>query len=258
MAERAQNLVFDEVAELYAVARPSYPPELIADLIADAGLCPGARLLELGAGPGNASVLFADRGFLLYCLEPGASLAEVLRRRLAHDPHATVVATTFEAWPEQPHAFDLVFAAQSIHWIDPAVRFTKAARVLKPGGVLALFANVPSHDASPAHAAIDAAYGEHATDMANPWWQSSGTMFADLFAAAPQFGPATSRSYSSRRRYSTAQYLDLLRTYSDHRMLPPDQHDALLTAIATAIDRHGGELAIEYTTSLTWARTERS
>lgn len=41
---REQRFVFDEVAELYARARPSYPQELIEDLIREADLRPGARV----------------------------------------------------------------------------------------------------------------------------------------------------------------------------------------------------------------------
>jgi SAM-dependent methyltransferase len=254
MSDRVQSLVFDEVAELYARARPSYPAEFVADVIAAAALRPGSRVLEIGAGPGNASVLVAGRGFDLVCLEPGAALAAVARRRLAHDRNAAVETTTFEAWPEQPRSFDLVFAAQSIHWVDPAARLAKPARVLKPGGVLALIANVPTHDASPAHAEIDAAYEAHAPGTTNPRWRASGFAFDDLFAAERGFQPAETRRYRWHQRYSTEQYLDLLQTYSDTRMLPPERYAALLGAIETAIDRHGGELEIEYTTTLTWAR----
>ena len=59
--DRPQRFVFDEVAELYARVRPSYPSGLIDDLIREARLQPGARVLELGAGPGNASMLLAGR-----------------------------------------------------------------------------------------------------------------------------------------------------------------------------------------------------
>jgi SAM-dependent methyltransferase len=251
---RPQRFVFDEVAELYARVRPSYPSALIDDLIREARLQPGARVLELGAGPGNASVLFAGRGFRLTCLEPGAHLATILRERLASEPGATVVMTTFEAWPEEPHAFDLVFAAQSFHWIDPAVRFAKAARVLKPGGTLAIFANGPEHDISPAHDGIQAAYVAHGRSVGIPNWVRRDTTFEDLFVDQPAFEKPQSRSYPWRASYGTASYLDLLRTQSDHRLMEPEQLDRLLTAIAAAIDGCGGILEIEYTSVLTWSR----
>ena len=252
--DRPQRFVFDEVAELYARVRPSYPSALIDDLIREARLQPGARVLELGAGPGNASVLLAGRGVRLTCLEPGAHLAAILRERLASEPDATVVTTTFEAWPEEPHAFDLVFAAQSFHWIDPAVRFAKAARALKPSGTLAIFANGPEHDASPAHEGIHAAYAAHSDGPGIPTWVRRDTTFDDLFADQPAFEKPRSRSYRWRANYGTASYLDLLRTQSDHRLMSPEKLDLLFTAIAAAIDGCGGALEIEYTSVLTWSR----
>lgn len=178
----------------------------------------------------------------------------IARTRLAHDAGATVETTTFEAWTEAPRAFDLVFAAQSFHWIDPAVRFAKAARVLRANGTLAIFANGAEHDVSPAHDGIQAAYAEHGAGLTSPNWVRRDDNFEPLFAGESAFETPRSRNYTWHARYSTARYLDLMRTQSDHRLLPPAQLDRLLTAIAAAIDGCGGELEVEYTTALTWAR----
>ena len=58
-------------------------------------------------------------------------------------------------------------------------------------------------------------------------------------------------------RYETEEYLRLLRTHSDHILLPPQQRDALLDAVAGVIDRHGGTLELEYVTLLCLARSNR-
>lgn len=105
--EREQRFVFDEVAQLYAQTRPTYPADLIEDLIRAADLQPRARVLELGAGPGTASVLFAGRGYALLCLEPGARLASVAMQRLAADPAARVEVATFEDWSVGSDQFGL-------------------------------------------------------------------------------------------------------------------------------------------------------
>ena len=58
-----RRLAFGEVAELYDEVRPSYPAELVEDVIALAPLDGDApRALEVGAGTGKATVLFAQRG----------------------------------------------------------------------------------------------------------------------------------------------------------------------------------------------------
>src|SRR6185369_16029825 len=129
--DEARRRSFDASAELYDAVRPGYPDALAEELLATAG----RRVLEIGAGTGKATVVFARHGASIVALEPGGKLAAVLRRNVAgHD--VTVEETTFEAWPiAQP--FDLVMAAQAIHWVDPAVRYHKAAEALAPGGVVA-------------------------------------------------------------------------------------------------------------------------
>ena len=253
-AGREQRFVFDEVAELYARARPTYPAALVNDVIRESGLKPGGRILELGSGPGNGSVLFSGRGFHLLSLEPGARLAEVARRRLAGDSNAHVLVTTFESWPIEPAAFDLVFAAQSFHWMDPALRFSKTAQTLKPNGTLAVFANRPLLGTSPTDGLIRQAYAAYAPAIDERWiGHNTRDHFLDLFAAAPEFLPAEWREYAWRADYSSTEYLDLMRTHSDHRLLPAGQLSTLLDAIREAIDKNGGRFAVDYVAVLCWA-----
>ena len=205
-AGREQRFVFDEVAELYARARPTYPLELIEDIVRESELTPGARILELGSGPGNASVQFSGRGYRLLCLEPGQRLAELARRRLAADDNAQIAVTTFEDWPVEPEAFDLVFAAQSFHWLDPAVRFAKAALALKSGGTLAVFANQPLPGTTPVDSGIQQAYAEHAPEIHSRWvGHNAREHFLGLFAAATDFRTAQCREYGWRASYDSAE-----------------------------------------------------
>ena len=253
--ERELRFVFDEAAELYRLARPTYPPELVEDLIRESRLRPGARILELGAGPGTASILFADRGYRLLCLEPGARLAEIAKRRLASDANARVAVTTFEEWPLEPEPFDLLFAAQSFHWIDPGMRFSKAALALRPEGTLAIFANRPLRGGGAAHLRIQQTYARHAPELVSRGIETNTPEnFLKLFAAAPDFQPAQCREYAWRGEYETSQYLDLLRTHADHRLLPADSLRSLLSAIGDAVEASGGRLGVDYVSVLCWAR----
>ncbi len=253
--DREQRFVFDEVAELYARVRPTYPSTLIDDVIRSARLSPGSRILEIGSGPGNASVLFSGRGFRLLCLEPGQRLADLARRRLTDDSNAQVVETTFEDWPVELAAFDLAFAAQSFHWIDPVLRFSKTAQALKRGGTLAVFANRTARGTTPLDLRIRQVYAAHAPEI-DTRWQAHNTRdyFLDMFAASMDFQPAQSREYEWQAEYRTADYLDLLQTHSDHRLLDRERLEAVLTGIGDAIDSHGGSLAVNYVAVLCWAQ----
>ena len=70
-----------------------------------------------------------------------------------------------------------------------------------------------------------------------------------------RFGPARFHRYEWELAYSTAQYLDVLLTYSGHRALPDPQRHGLLACIAELIDsNHGGRIVKRYLTELRVAR----
>jgi SAM-dependent methyltransferase len=135
---RELRLSFDQNAEAYDRSRPVLPDAVFDDLLELADLAAGASVLEIGCGSGQATVPLARRGLRVTALELGAQLAALARSRLADYPSVTVITSSFEDWQHDSGLFDAVVAVNSLHWIDPDVRFTKPARVLKPGGAMAV------------------------------------------------------------------------------------------------------------------------
>jgi SAM-dependent methyltransferase len=250
---------FDEAAELYDRARPGYPPAVFDDLAALAGLGPGARVLELGAGTGKATVPLAGRGYAVVAVELGPHLAAVARRNLAGFPAARVVVAAFEDWPLPAEPFDAVVAATAFAWIDPAVRVTRAAAALRPGGALA---TIGTHHVAGGTAAffveVQACY-ERWDPATPPGLRLPGAADVPFDSAeldrSGRFGPAVFRRYEWDVTYPTGAYLDVLRTYSGHRALDPVARGHLLDCIARLIDsRYGGRIAKRYLTELRLAR----
>jgi len=252
-----QRVTFDQVADLYERHRPGYPAALIDALVSLSGIPERARILEIGCGTGQASVPLARRGHALVALEPGANLARIAARNLADFPDARVIERSFEDWALDAGAFDLVMCAQAFHWLSAEIRFSKSRAALRPGGALAVFGSAALLDRSPARAALDAAYAAHAPDLlgrpASTWYAKSGSL-EGLFAASQCFEAPVVRHFAWSIDYPQADYLGLLRTYSDHRLLPDDRRATLLDAIAAVIEDHGGHLGIAYEASLYVAR----
>jgi SAM-dependent methyltransferase len=139
MADRHRlRETFEEVPELYDRARPLYPPELFDDLVAYAGLEAGSCVLEIGCGTGQATLPLAERGLEVVCVELGAGLAAIASRRLAAFPRVEVVHALFEEREAEEASLEAVVAFTAFHWVDPEAKYAKPARLLRPGGTLAV------------------------------------------------------------------------------------------------------------------------
>jgi SAM-dependent methyltransferase len=257
VGQTERRFIFNNIAELYDRARPGYPAPLIDDIIALSGIPPTGRILEIGCGPGKATVYFAQRGFEMLCLEPGAELARVARRKLEPHGKVRVVESTFESWPLEPRAFDLIICAQAFHWLAPDVRFVKTAAALREGGTLAVFGNSVACRPSPMRDALDEVYRTHAPELARreygSWHGDVGTVI-QAFRESNRFQPVRWLRYSWSVDYTPQTYVELLRTHSDHQALPSAQLETLASAVERAIEAQGGRITIPYETHLYAAR----
>jgi SAM-dependent methyltransferase len=129
---------FDQVALRYHEARPRYPDDLFSVLIDVTGLHQNSKLLEIGPGTGQATKSLAEKGFDITAIELGATLAEVARHELRDHKNVRIITDAFEKAILPEASFDLVFAATSFHWIDPAIKFSKTHALLKHKGHLAI------------------------------------------------------------------------------------------------------------------------
>jgi ubiquinone/menaquinone biosynthesis C-methylase UbiE len=137
VSERA--LSFDRVAEDYDRVRPGYPDELVERACSRAGLGRGSRVLEVGCGTGKLTVALAARGFDVDAVDPGENLLRVARERVGD--RVRFRHGRFED-VELPGDYEALFSATAFHWVDPAVGWSKAARLLRPDGAIALLSHV--------------------------------------------------------------------------------------------------------------------
>lgn len=131
-----QRGLFDRVAGRYDATRQSYPAEIVEAVLTTAGIGAGAAVLEIGCGTGQFTRQLAGRGLNVTAIDIGAAMVDGARRNV---PDATVrfQVSAFEDFTDSG-SFDLIVSATAFHWIDPRVGWAKAARLLRPGGWLAL------------------------------------------------------------------------------------------------------------------------
>ena len=243
---------YDDVANLYDRSRPGYPDALVDDVLTFAQVAQGGNVLEIGCGTGQATTSFASRGLRLVCLEPGASLARVARERLRSFERVEVICTTFEQWPAEPGAFDLVFSATAFHWVRREVRFVKAARALRRGGTLAVFNAVPRPQALPIPDSVKRIIKSNPamSHGAQPW------PFERQFSESRVFGPIEKRSYFTKRSYDVEGFAELLRTLNRFRELSTDEQAVVLRAARAAIESQGGFISLDFRIGLSMAHRE--
>jgi len=142
--------------------------------------------------------------------------------------------------------FDLVCAAQAWHWLDPETRFARAAALLRPGGWLARWWNRPAPDPNPLRVAIDRCYERFAPTLGAHFMAPEGPPDDAGAPAGSGFEAQLERRYPWSRTFTTAEWLDLLRTQSDHRLLGEDRRERLLRVIGDTIEAAGGSYEHHY------------
>src|SRR5690348_1191371 len=127
-------LSFGSVADAYDRARPSYPEAAARWLIGEGRL----NVLELGAGTGQLTETLVAHGHRVIATDPSPEMLGRLRERVT--PYSVGISGA-EAIPAPNRSVDVVVCAQSFHWFDPSRALPEIARVLRPGGFLALVWN---------------------------------------------------------------------------------------------------------------------
>jgi SAM-dependent methyltransferase len=238
---------FGSDVERYDRARPEYPRELV-DLVA--GESPGTDFLDVGCGTGIEARQFRAAGCRVLGIDPDARMAAFARRG-----GIDVEVSTFEDWEPGGRTFDAVVAGQAWHWVDPVAGPAKAARVLRPGGLLAVFAHVfqPPAEVAAAFAAAcrRVVPGSPFAGESRPAAEIYDVMFtgfADAIAVADGLGRPERRRFVWERTYTRDEWLDFLPTTGGLTRLPPDALAEVLSEVGSAIDEVGGSFVLPYAT----------
>ncbi|MFL6157716.1 MAG: class I SAM-dependent methyltransferase [Marmoricola sp.] len=215
---------FASVADAYDRARPSYPAEAVSWMVGAHRDGP-VKVLELGAGTGLLTELLVAAGHDVVASDPLPEMLEHLTNRL---PDVRTLVASAESIPLESDAVDVVVCAQSFHWFDHPVALLEIARVLRPGGVLALVWNV--------------------RDEGIPWVRKLGTIIgndanrddlADPARNSEYFGFVDSREYRFWQNLRKDELLDLVRSRSGVAVLTEPERAALLDRVSALYDDYG-------------------
>ena len=248
---------FDEDPDAYDRTRPVCPPQVFDDVVELAGLQPGRRILEIGPGTGQATRPLAERGLAVVAVELGPRLAERARANLRGFDAVTVFTGSFEQWDPAGERFDAVFSCNAFHWVDPDVRFAKAAAVLRPGGHLIVIATpwVVPDDADSFWWEVQDDYvaiGGERFDPATAHPDRVRDLSPSVIASG-YFRDPVSRRYRFDVEFSVSDYLANLSTQSGIKRFGVAQRRELLERVRRRIEARGATLRAHLLSVLTVA-----
>jgi len=226
---------FDAAAEAYDRGRPGWPEAALDAIAGRLGLSPESAVLDLAAGTGKLTRMLVARFASVTAVEPLDGMRAVLGRVA---PGARAIAGTAEAIPLADSAVDAVFVAEAFHWFDAPRAAAEMARVLRPGGGVAVLYNRHDWDAQAeawrreSHAAFKA--HRLPPDDVDPF--DTGPWQAALTA---RFGALTEETFAYAQRVDADAIEAMYASFSAIAGLPPDRRDAALAAQRDILDRHG-------------------
>lgn len=233
LARRAAS--FSDTGSEYHRLRPPY-----LDAVVDWLLPAKAKsVVELGAGTGRLTDSLVERAQRVVAVDPSASMLAVLSARL---PQVEVVQATAEETGLANNSFDAAVIAQAWHWVDPVAGSAEAARLLRPGGTLAMVWNqrIPTQGWQEEFDALqDAKRGADLVDDIDS-------------AARPPFDGRAELHRTWSREVSPEDFLHSYTTHSPFLVAEPQEQGRRLRRWRELLDANAGPRVTEVFHTTAW------
>jgi ubiquinone/menaquinone biosynthesis C-methylase UbiE len=211
---------FGSVVDAYDRARPTYPREAAAWLVGDQP----TTVLELGAGTGKLTAVLVGLGHDVHATDPDEQMLARLRENL---PDVRTSVAGAEDIPAPDASYDVVVVAQAFHWFDHEKALPEIARVLKPGGRLAVVWNQ--------------------RDERIPWVRRLGAIIGvqdqirsdEVMVTSPLFGFVEDQEFRHWQVVDRASIQDLALSRSNVAVLDDEGRAAKLAEVLAFYDDYG-------------------
>ena len=246
---KSPTLRFSSRVENYIKYRPGYPNRVIQTLTSECGLAGKSVIADIGSGTGILGELFLKNGHRVFGVEPNREMREAGERLLRKYPNFTSVNGAAEATTLPDRSVDLIAVGQAFHWFDRQRARKEFARILNPGGWVALIWNERLTNTSPFLRAYEDLLQKYGIDYAAV---DHRNVKAEAIAAffAPQ--PFTLRKFESRQVFDFDGVKGRLLSSSYTPESGHPNHQPMLDALRANFDRYqaDGKVNFDYLTLL--------
>jgi SAM-dependent methyltransferase len=240
---------FTDRVDHYVRYRPSYPAGVTDELKKSAGLGPTSVVADIASGTGIFTQLLLPHCARVYGVEPNDAMRAAADRLLVAWPTFTSVTGTAEATNLPAGSVDLVTAAQAFHWFDVAASRREFARILRPGGHVAIVWNERRTGATPFLTDYEEVLKRHALD-----YERINHMNVDATAVAEFFGAAgyALTEFPNEQRFDCAGLQGRVLSSSYAPNLGHPGHAPMMAALELLFAKHAqaGVVHFPYTTKL--------
>jgi SAM-dependent methyltransferase len=233
----ARAASFGAVADAYERARPGYPDDAVRWLAGDEP----CDVVDLGAGTGKLTRSLVALGHRVTAVEP---LEEMLDRLRVAVPGAVALLGNAESVPLPDGSADVVACAQAFHWFDHETALPEIARVLRPGGRIALVWNTRDDSQGWVAELTETVIGRSE-------FRDDGVVAVTAsIDDSGLYGPVERASFTHVQLLGRDDLVELVRSRSQCAVLPEDERRPVLERVAAMFDAHSrdGVLAMPYVT----------
>lgn len=236
---------FDAGAAAYEAARPGYPDEAIALLGEHLGLGSTTTVLDLAAGTGKLTRRFVELGCSVVAVEPVGGM----RAQLASvAPGVEILDGMAEALPLPDASVDVVAVAQAFHWFEAPAALDQIARVLRPGGGLALLWN-ERDETTPWVAEMSRLIRWHERTVS----RYQHVDWAGVVAASSRFTPLHEVALRWDQPMTRDLLADRVRSISYIAAMPAGERERLASEVVHLVRRLPEPFPLPYTCRVQWA-----
>lgn len=236
---------FEAGAAAYEIARPGYPDEALEILQTEVGIGERTRVLDLAAGTGKLTRRLVELRAEVVAVEPVDGMRAQLQAVL---PEVETLDGTSEAIPVPDASVDVVTVAQAFHWFDADLALAEIARVLRPGGRVAILWN-ERDERTPWVAEMSRIIRWHERTVS----RYQHVAWAAVVARAGRFTPLEEHTVPWEQPMTRDLLADRVRSISYIATMPAAERERLAAAVVDLVRRLPEPFPLPYTCRVQWA-----